>query len=44
MYGIGEAIAASRTVTMIGAVIILVLGGILSWMGYRGSKSEVADR
>jgi hypothetical protein len=35
MYGIGEAILASRSGPMIGAVIILVLGGILSWMGYR---------
>jgi len=35
MYGIGETILASRSGTMIGAVIILVLGGILSWMGYR---------
>jgi hypothetical protein len=35
MYGIGEAILASRSATMIGAVIIIVLGGILSWMGYR---------
>src|SRR5262249_231425 len=35
MYGIGEAILASRSATMIVAVIILVLGGILSWMGYR---------
>src|SRR5262245_46227149 len=41
MYGIGETILASRSVTMIGAVIVLVLGGILSWMGYRGPKSEV---
>jgi hypothetical protein len=35
MYGIGDAILASRSGTMIGAVIILVLGGILSWMGHR---------
>ena len=35
MYGIGETILASKSGTMIGAVIILVLGGILSWMGYR---------
>jgi hypothetical protein len=35
MYGIGEAILASRSASMIGVVIILVLGGILSWMGYR---------
>src|SRR5262249_7873001 len=35
MYSIGEAILASRSATMIVAVIILVLGGILSWMGYR---------
>ena len=35
MYGIGETILASRSGPMIGAVIILVLGGILSWMGYR---------
>ena len=39
MYGVGEAILASRSGPMIGAVIVLVLGGILSWMGYRGSKS-----
>jgi hypothetical protein len=38
MYGIGETILASRPGTMIGAVIILVLGGILSWMGYRDLK------
>ena len=38
MYGIGEVILASRSGPMIGAVIIFVLGGILSWMGYRGSK------
>ena len=44
MYGIGEAILASRSGTMIGAVIVLVLGGVLSWMGYRGSKSEVPGR
>ena len=41
MYGIGETILASRSATMIAAVIVLVLGGILSWMGYRGPKSEV---
>jgi hypothetical protein len=35
MYGIGETILASRSGPMIGAVIALVLGGILSWMGYR---------
>ena len=35
MYGIGDAILASRAGPMIGAVIILILGGILSWMGYR---------
>jgi hypothetical protein len=35
MYGIGEAILASRSGPMIGAVIALGLGGILSWMGYR---------
>ena len=35
MYGVGETILASRSGTMIGAVIILVLGGFLSWMGYR---------
>src|SRR5215510_11780095 len=35
MYGIGEAILASRSGPMIGAVIVVVLGGILSWMGYR---------
>jgi hypothetical protein len=35
MYGIGETILASKSGPMIGAVIILVLGGILSWMGYR---------
>jgi hypothetical protein len=35
MYGIGETILASRSGPMIGAVIIIVLGGILSWMGYR---------
>ena len=35
MYGIGEAILASRSGPMIGAVIILVLGGFLTWMGYR---------
>src|SRR4026207_1852754 len=35
MYGIGEAILASRSGPMIGAVIIVVLGGILSWMGYQ---------
>jgi hypothetical protein len=44
MYGIGETILASRSGPMIGAVIVLVLGGILSWMGYRGSKSEVPGR
>ena len=44
MYGIGEAILASRPGTMISAVIVLVLGGVLSWMGYRGSKSEVPGR
>ena len=44
MYGIGEAILASRSGSMIGAVIVLVLGGTLSWMGYRGSKSEVLGR
>ena len=41
MYGIGEAILASRSGPMIGAVIVFVLGVILSWMGYRRSKSEV---
>lgn len=35
MYGIGEAILASRLGPMIAAVILLVLGSILSWMGYR---------
>ena len=35
MYGIGETILASRSGPIIGAAIILVLGGILSWMGYR---------
>ena len=44
MYGIGEAILASRSGTMISAVIVLVVGGVLSWMGYRGSKSEVLGR
>jgi vacuolar-type H+-ATPase subunit I/STV1 len=41
MYGIGDAILASRSGPMIGAAIVIVLGGILSWMGYRRSKSEV---
>ena len=40
MYGIGEALLASRSGPMIGAVIILVLGGILSWMGYRDLKAR----
>jgi len=44
MYGIGETILASRSGTMSGAVIVLVLGGILSWMGYRVSKSEAPGR
>ena len=35
MYGVGETILASRSGTMSGAVIVLVLGGIQSWMGYR---------
>ena len=41
MYGVGETILASRSGPMIGAVIILVLGGILSWMGYRGSSASL---
>jgi hypothetical protein len=40
MYGIGEAILGSRSGPLIGAVIVIVLGGILSWMGYRG-KGEI---
>jgi hypothetical protein len=32
---IDEAITASTSGPIIGALIILVLGGILSWMGYR---------
>jgi hypothetical protein len=41
MYGIGEAILASRSGTLIGAVIVILVGGILSWMGYRKSKLEL---
>ena len=37
MYGVGEAILANRSGTLIGAVIVILLGGILSWMGYRKS-------
>ena len=44
MYGIGDAILASRAGPMIGAVIVLLLGAFLSWMGYRGFESEVAGR
>ena len=44
MYGVGEIILASRSGTMIIALIVLVLGAFLSWMGYRASKSEVAGR
>jgi hypothetical protein len=44
MYGVGEAILANRSGTLIGAVIVILLGGILSWMGYRKSKLEVPGR
>jgi hypothetical protein len=44
MYGVGEIILASRLGTMIVAVIVLVLGAFLSWMGYGGSKSEIAGQ
>ena len=44
MYGVGETVLASRSGPMIGAVIILVLGGILTWMGYRVAKSEAPGR
>src|SRR5262245_26115411 len=41
MYGIGEAILASRCGKMSVAVVVIGRAGILSWMGYRGPKSEV---
>ena len=44
MYGVGEDILASRWGTLIGAVIVILLGGILSWMGYRKSKLELPGR
>jgi hypothetical protein len=34
MHAFGETITASTSGPIIGALIILVLGGILSWMGY----------
>src|SRR6476646_9005433 len=42
MYGVGGTILANRSGPMIGAVIILVLGGILSWMVYRDLLKEYA--
>jgi hypothetical protein len=35
MHAFGETITASTSGPIIGALIILVLGGILTWMGYR---------